>query len=64
VLVGIAGALALTQTIKSLLFEVSATDPLIFTAVPVLLVVVSLVACYRPASRATKVDPLIALRED
>jgi putative ABC transport system permease protein len=64
VLVGIAGALALTRTIRSLLFEVSPTDPLVFTAVPLLLVVVSLVACYTPARRATKVDPLIALRNE
>jgi putative ABC transport system permease protein len=64
VLVGIAGALALARTIKSLLFEVSATDPLVFIAVPVLLVVVSLIACYTPSRRATKVDPLVALRED
>jgi putative ABC transport system permease protein len=64
VLVGIAGALALTRTIKSLLFEVSATDPVVFTAFPLLLVIVSLLACYRPARRATKVDPLIALRDE
>jgi ABC-type antimicrobial peptide transport system permease subunit len=64
VVVGILGALMLTQTIKSLLFEVSATDPLVFTAVPLLLVVVSLIACYRPALRATQVDPLVALREE
>ena len=64
VLVGIGGALALTRTIRSLLFEVSATDPFVFTAVPLLLVVVSLVACYTPARRATKVDPLIALRNE
>ncbi len=64
VLVGIAGALALTRTIKSLLFEVSATDPLVFTAVPLLLVLVSLIACYTPARRATQVDPLIALRSE
>jgi putative ABC transport system permease protein len=54
----------LTRTIKSLLFEVSATDPLVFTVVPLLLVVVSLIACYRPARRATQVDPLIALRNE
>jgi putative ABC transport system permease protein len=62
VAVGIAGALALTRTISSLLFEVSARDPFVFTLIPLLLVVVSLVACYLPARRATKVDPLIALR--
>jgi putative ABC transport system permease protein len=64
VLVGIAGALALTRTISSLLFEVSATDPLVFTAVPALLVIVSLIACHTPARRATKVNPLVALRNE
>ena len=62
VAVGIAGALILTRTIRSLLFEVSTTDPLVFTVIPLLLVLVSLLACYTPARRATKVDPLIALR--
>jgi putative ABC transport system permease protein len=64
VVVGVAGALVLTRTIKSLLFEVSATDPLVFTAIPVLLIVVSVIACYTPARRATKVDPLEALRDE
>jgi len=64
VFVGVAGALALTRTIKSLLFEVSATDPVVFTAIPALLVFVSLLACYTPARRATKVDPLVALRDE
>lgn len=64
VLVGIVGALALTRTIKSLLFEVSATDPLVFTAIPLLLVLVSLLACYTPARRASRVEPLEALRNE
>ena len=64
VVVGVAGALALTRTMKSLLFEVSATDPTVFTAIPVLLVLVSLFACYTPARRATRVDPLEALRDE
>jgi putative ABC transport system permease protein len=64
VVVGVVGALALTRTIRSLLFEVSTTDPIVFTAIPLLLVFVSLLACYTPARRATKVDPLVALRNE
>jgi predicted permease len=61
---GIAGALALTRTMASLLFEVSVTDPVVFTVVPFLLLAVALLACWLPARRATKVDPLVALRSE
>jgi putative ABC transport system permease protein len=59
---GIAGSLALTRTVESLLFGVTATDPLTFGGVTVLLVGAGLLACYLPARRAMRVDPLIALR--
>ncbi|MGH9837606.1 MAG: FtsX-like permease family protein [Blastocatellia bacterium] len=59
---GLAGALALTRLIKSYLFGVSATDPLTLVAVASLLLIVALVACWMPARRATKVDPMIAIR--
>jgi len=62
VVFGLLGAFAVTRLMKSLLFEVGTTDPLTFTLVTLLLAVVSLVACYIPARRATRVDPLIALR--
>ena len=60
--IGVAGALALAQLMRSLLFGISAIDPLTFIAAVVLLALVALAACYIPARRAAKVDPLIALR--
>jgi predicted permease len=60
--VGIAVSLALTRYLKSVLFGVGATDLLTYVAVALLLCLVSLVACYIPARRATKVDPMVALR--
>ncbi len=62
VAIGIIGSLALTSTLESLLFRVTATDPLTFVSVTVLLVGSALLACYLPARRATKVDPMDALR--
>ncbi len=62
VAIGIAGSLALTRTVESLLFGVTATDPLTFGGVTLLLVGAALLACYIPARRAMRVDPMIALR--
>ena len=61
---GLAGALALSRVIRSLLFNVTPSDPLTFVIVSVVLIVVALIACSIPAQRATKVDPLIALRNE
>ena len=62
IVIGVAGALTLTRTMQSLLFGVSATDPLTFAAVIALLAAAALLACYIPARRAAKVDPMVALR--
>jgi predicted permease len=62
--IGVAGALGLTRLARSLLFEVRPTDPLTFGAVAGLITLVALVACVVPARRATRVDPMVALREE
>jgi predicted permease len=61
---GLIGALALTRLLSSLLFGISASDPLTFVGVAALLVLVALMACYIPARRATRVDPIAAIRSE
>ncbi len=64
VAIGLITAFGLTRLIKSLLFEVSTTDPLTFAVIALLLIVMALLACWIPARRATKVDPLLSLRHE
>jgi putative ABC transport system permease protein len=64
VAIGIGGAFALTRLIRTMLFGVSVTDPLTFLAVAMVLATVALAACYIPARRAIRVDPIVALRHE
>jgi ABC-type antimicrobial peptide transport system permease subunit len=64
VVLGLAGALAVTRLLQSLLFQISATDPVVLGAVALLLGAVTLIGAYLPARRAARVDPIVALREE
>ena len=62
ILIGIATSFALTRWMRNLLFEIRPTDPLTFIAVSAILAAVAFAACYIPARRAMRVDPMVALR--
>ena len=63
-IIGVVASIALTRALTILVFDVSLTDPLTYVVVAVILMLTALLACYLPARRATKVDPMIALRHE
>ena len=64
VVLGVLGAAALTRVMTSLLFGISATDPITFSTVPLILIATAMLASYVPALRATRADPVVALRDE
>jgi ABC-type antimicrobial peptide transport system permease subunit len=64
IVIGLIGAVLLSRTMTSMLFNVKPTDPLVYAAVSLVLIAVALLASYLPARRASKIDPLVALRDE